>query len=132
MGQNEVTLVDTSSWIEALRLKGQENIRERVKLLLIDGLAAWCDMVAVELWNGAKGDYEKKRLAELEKEIVCLPTTDKVWSGACELARKSRNAGHTIPPADLIIASCAIFHGVEIEHCDTHFDVIIAIHNKSY
>jgi hypothetical protein len=43
--------VDTSSWIEALRLNGRENIRERVKLLLIDGLAAWCDMVAVELWN---------------------------------------------------------------------------------
>ncbi|MBN1849974.1 MAG: PIN domain-containing protein [Deltaproteobacteria bacterium] len=131
MGQNEVTLVDTSSWIEALRLKGRESIRERVKLLLIDGLAAWCDMVAVELWNGARGDYEKKRLAELEKEIVCLPITDKVWGGARELARKSRNAGHTIPPADLIIASCAIFHGVEIEHCDTHLDVIMDIHNQS-
>jgi hypothetical protein len=51
MEQNQVTLVDTSSWIEALRLNGRENIREQVKLLLIDGLAAWCDMVAVELWN---------------------------------------------------------------------------------
>ncbi len=132
MGQNEVTLVDTSSWIEALRSKGEENIRERVKLLLIDGLAAWCDMVALELWNGARGDYEKKRLADLEKDIICLPTTDEVWSGARELARKSRQAGHTMPPADLIIASCALFHGVEIEYCDTHFEIIIGIHNKSY
>jgi len=72
--------VDTSSWIEALRINGRENIREQVRLLLIDGLAAWCDMVAVELWNGARGDYEKRKLAELEKEIICLPTTDEVWA----------------------------------------------------
>ena len=130
MGQNEVTLVDTSSWIEALRLNGRENIRERVKLLLIDGLAAWCDMVAVELWNGARGDYEKKKLAELEKEIVCLPTTDEVWHGTRELARKSRRTGHTVPSADLIIASCAIYHGVKLEHCDAHFDLIMDLQLK--
>jgi predicted nucleic acid-binding protein len=131
MGQNQVTLVDTSSWIEALLLNGRENIRERVKLLLIDGLAAWCDMVAVELWNGARGDYEKKKLAELEKEIICLPTTDEVWHGARELARKSRSAGHTFPSADLIIASCALCHGVALEHCDAHFDFIMDIHKKA-
>jgi len=130
MGQHDVTLVDTSSWIEALRLNGRENIRERVKLLLIDGLAAWCDMVAVELWNGARGDYEKKKLAELEKEIICLPTTDEVWHGARKLARKSRSAGHTFPSADLVIASCAFFHGAELEHCDAHFDLILDIHKK--
>jgi hypothetical protein len=31
-----------------------------VRDLLLNGMAARCDMVAVELWNGARGDYEKK------------------------------------------------------------------------
>lgn len=122
--------MDTSSWIEALRTEGRVDIRERLKLLLVDSLAAWCDMVAVELWNGARGDYEKKQLAELEKEIICLPTTDEVWYGARNLARKCRNTGHTVPSADLVIASCALFYGVALEHCDAHFDLIFKIHKK--
>ena len=60
MEKDEVVLVDTSSWIEALRSSGSEDIRERLKDLLLNGMVAWCDMVAVELWNGARGDYEKK------------------------------------------------------------------------
>ena len=60
MEKDEVVLVDTSSWIEALRSSGRADVRERVRVLLLNGLAAWCDMVAVELWNGARGDYEKK------------------------------------------------------------------------
>ena len=94
--------MDTSSGIEALRLNGRENIRKRVKLLLIDGPAAWCDMVAVELWDGAR-----------------------------EMARKCQSAGHTVPSVDLVIASCALFHGVELEHCDAHFDLLSWISIKN-
>jgi len=60
--RNEVVLIDTSSWIEALRASGKISIRERVKNLMIDGAAAWCDMVTVELWNGARGHSEKKKV----------------------------------------------------------------------
>ena len=74
MGKDEVVLIDTSSWIEALRLAGRSDVRERVLVLMTDGRAAWCDMVAVELWNGSKGDYERQKLSELEKEITCLET----------------------------------------------------------
>ena len=96
----------------------------------MDDLAVWCDMVAVELWNGVQGDYEKKKLAELEKEILCLPTSSEVWQGARKLAQNCRSSGLTVPPADLIIASCALFHEVDIEHCDAHFDFIFKAHKK--
>ncbi|MBC8246893.1 MAG: PIN domain-containing protein [Deltaproteobacteria bacterium] len=128
MGQNKVVLVDTSSWVEALRSDGRTDIRNRVKTLLLNGRAAWCDMVSVELWNGARGDYEKKKLAQLENEILCLQTTDNVWQLARDLAKKCRGAGRTVPTADLIIASCALFHGVKVEHCDVHFDFILKVH----
>jgi predicted nucleic acid-binding protein len=120
-----VTLVDTSSWIEALRSDGSPEVRQRVHRLLIEGQAAWCDLVSLELWNGARGNYEKKKLSELEKEITCLQTTDEVWRLARELAKKSREAGKTVPAADLVILACGLFHKVEIEHCDQHFDFIL-------
>ena len=108
-------------------LKPSEDIQERVRLLLVDGLAAWCDMIAVELWNGARGDDEKKMLGELEKEIISLPTTDEVWHLARILAKKCRNSGRTVPSADLVISACALFHEVNVEHCDAHFDFILQV-----
>ena len=128
MGEGKVTLVDTSSWIEALRTDGISEVRRRVRRLLIEGQAVWCDMVSLELWNGARGEYEKKKLAELEKEIPSLPTTDGVWRLARVLARKSRDAGKTLPAADLVISACGLFHKVEIEHCDQHFPFILQTH----
>lgn len=129
--KNEITLVDTSSWIESLRRHGSINVRERVRKLLINGTASWCDMVSVELWNGARGEKEKKRLAELEKAIICLPTTEEVWVLARKLAKKCRNAGQTIPSTDLLITSCALFYEAEIEHCDTHIGTILKIYQDN-
>jgi hypothetical protein len=128
MRQSTVTLVDTSSWIEALRSRGRAEVRERVRKLLIEGEAAWCDLVAVELWCGAVGEHEKSKLFDLEKEILCLPTTDDVWNLARELARRCRAAGTTVPSTDLIVAACALFHGAKLEHCDSHFETILRIY----
>lgn len=131
MGKDEVVLIDTSSWIEALRVTGRTDIRERVLMLMTDGRAAWCDMVAVELWNGAKGDYEKERLSELEKEIACLPSTPEVWQKARLLAQQCRIAGKTVPSADLLITACALAHHAGIEHCDAHINLILKVHTAS-
>jgi predicted nucleic acid-binding protein len=125
VGKEEVVLVDTSSWIEALRSNGDQEVRQRVLALMIDGRAAWCDLVAVELWNGARGDYERKKLAALEKEIVCLDMTSEAWARAKDLARKCRKSGITAPSADLVITACALVHGAELEHCDAHLETIL-------
>jgi len=127
--KEEVVLIDTSSWIEALRATGDKNVRQRVFNLMVEARAAWCDMVAVELWNGARGEYERQRLSELEKEITCLQTTPEVWQTARALARKCRQAGQTVPSADLLIASCAIGHSAAIDHCDSHMDFILRVHS---
>ena len=128
MGKEEVVLIDTSSWIEALRTNGGKDIRQRVFNLMVEARAAWCDMVAVELWNGARGDYEKQRLSELEREITCLQTTAEVWLKARDLAKKCRRAGQAVPSADILIVSCAISHRAAIEHCDSHMDFILKAH----
>ncbi len=128
--EKEIVLVDTSSWVEALRANGDKTVRDRVLALLTDGRAAVCDAVLVELWNGARGEYEKRKLSELEKDIACLDTTRDVWNTARMLARKCRKAGETVPAVDIIIAACAVAHGAGIEHCDAHIDAILHVHNR--
>ena len=115
-------LVDTSAWIESLRPDGDRAAGERLRALLLAGDAAWCAMVKLELWNGARGDHEKRVLREMEDHVIELDMTGAVWTQAYELARKSRSAGLTVPTADILIAACARHHGVALEHMDSHYD----------
>lgn len=117
-------LIDTSSWIDAMRRDGDPEIRARVVTLVREGAAAWCDMVRVELWNGLRGAAEKKQMEELEADVINLPTGDAVWDRARLLAQRARAKGVTAPATDLIIAACAWEHGVEIEHDDAHLTAL--------
>lgn len=119
-----MTLIDTSSWIEALRQDGNPEVRGRVQALLQTGDASWCDLVRVELWHGVRGAAERKMMEELDADVTLLPTTDAVWAKARALAQRSRAKGLTMPTTDLIIAACAWAHGVPIEHRDHHFTAL--------
>lgn len=129
MGVGEVKLIDTSSWVEYLRMPNSET-SDRVEDLVLAGEAFWCEMTMVELWNGARGAREKTELSALEKEITLLPIHAPVWKTARELARRCRQAGLTVPSSIVVIAACALNHGVELEHCDRHFDKILPIAGK--
>ena len=126
MGENAVKLVDTSGWVEYLR-PGLSEVGERVEVLLLSDEAAWCDMAMLELWNGARGQSEKRRLAELQSTAVRLQTSDEVWALAHRLAISCRDKGHTFPAADLLVAACAAHHGVELEYKNSHFDDLMPI-----
>ena len=119
-------LVDASSWIEFLRGRASEPSL-RVKSLLTQGRAAWCNLTLVELWNGARGQTEKSVLEALEGEVRLYPITELAWARACELARRCRSKGLTAPSADIVIAACASAHKLELEHCDKHFDDILPL-----
>jgi predicted nucleic acid-binding protein len=119
-------LVDTSSWIEYLR-DAESEVGNRVEELLLTGDAGWCELTAVELWHGVRGAREKRDLGELEREITLFPMDADAWQKARRLAVRCREAGLTVPVADLIIASVASRHGLEVEHCDRHFDKILPL-----
>lgn len=120
----QAILIDTSAWIEALRTGGDPKVRREVRSAIEDGSAAFCDMVLLELWNGARGDQEKRYLRDLERDLECLATTKQVWATSRSLAARCRRAGRTIPPTDLLIAACADHHGAKLLHRDGHFDQI--------
>jgi predicted nucleic acid-binding protein len=114
-------LIDTSCWIEALRERGDAEVRRRLHGHVHGGRACWMPVVRLELWNGAHGERERKILREFEQVLPELEMTAEVWDIACDLARRARAAGLTFPVTDLLIAACARHHGVEIDSTDAHF-----------
>ena len=113
-------LVDSSSWIDSLRPTGDPVVRSRLAALLAVGHAAWCPVVRLELWHGARGAAEKAVLARFEQIIPELDITAEVWELACDLSHKARAAGRTVPVPDLLVAACARHHQVALEHADAH------------
>lgn len=117
-------LIDTSSWIEALRTDGDSQVRSRVSTLMNEGRACLCDMVILELWNGARGDREKNNLRRLEEELEILNTDKGVWNTANKFARICRSNGVTVPATDLLVFAFATRHKIDLEHSDDHFEHI--------
>lgn len=119
-----MVLVDTSAWVHFLRPDGDHAVRAKVEAALKAGTAAWCALVRLELWNGAGGERERKVLREFERLIPELAIDAATWIEACELARRCRAAGVTVPATDILIAACARQHGTDLEHADGDFDAI--------
>ena len=119
-----MTLIDTSAWVEALLRDGDEGVRSRVERLLKAGHAILCDMVILELWNGARGEYERSKLRQITETLDRVPTTDAVWTTAYTLATTCRTQGITVPTTDLLIAATARVHGLELFEADGHFRMI--------
>jgi hypothetical protein len=119
-------LIDTSSWVEYFRQR-QSEAGDKVEALVLSGEAAWCDITLVELWHGVRGAKEKRELAEMENEIERIPVNAAVWPLASKLALRCREKGLTVPISDIITAACAVAHGLELEHCDQHFNQLLPL-----
>jgi len=122
-----VILVDSSSWIHFLRPSGDPVVRARVEAALTAGEACWCPLVRLELWNGAAGDRDRRILRDFENVLPELAMDDEVWTAACELARRARAAGVSVPATDVLIAACARRHGAGLETADADFERLAAV-----
>lgn len=119
-------LIDSSCWIPALRRNGDAAIRERVRLLITSGQAAWCAPVRLELWCGVRHQEERRVLSLYEETLPDLPITPEIWRRGCELADRCRRKGKTVRAVDALIAACALSHKVELVHADAHFEQLLA------
>lgn len=127
MTRRRPVLIDTSAWVEYLRDGGDPVTQQAVRAALDGGHAVLCDLVLLELWNGARGERQPRFLRVLEATLDWLPTTDAVWSRTRELARRSRAGGLTVPATDLLIAALARTHGTDLMHRDTHYDQLASL-----
>jgi predicted nucleic acid-binding protein len=125
-----VKLIDTSAWIEYLRGTGSETAR-LVSKTLVAAEGAWCEVIAVELWNGLTAN-QRKKLEQLETLVTTLEITSAVWLKARTLASLARTAAFSIPTVDIIIAACGAHHRAEIiHHRDEHFTVLQRLNDQS-
>ncbi|EHQ06054.1 PIN domain-containing protein [Leptonema illini] len=117
-------LIDSSVWIEFLRVNGNAEAQARVADHLISGEARIAEPILLELWNGVKGREERKQIAKIEQSVPILPCTSEVFKLSYRVADLSRAAGLTVPSIDLIIFSIAAFHNVKIDTLDKHLRLL--------
>lgn len=113
-----------------MRSRGDATVRARVDRLVDAGRARLAEIVRLELWNGLNGASQRRFLRAVESALETVPTTSAAWGEARRVADLSRRQGVTVPVADLIVFATARAHGLELLHCDSHFDVLETVVSK--
>lgn len=112
-------LVDSNIYIELLRnhLDPAAEITTRVSQLDL----ATCGMVRVEVLRGIKSEKARARMAAFFDVMQNVPTDNRLWDQAAELAWTMDRKGCVIPAQDIVIACCARRIGAVVLTRDAHF-----------
>jgi len=114
-----LVLVDTSVWVETLRIRGDPACRSTMDQLTAQGRVATCEVVIVELLQGALDGRQVDRLS-----VSLAATTTLGMAGAGEEAGRLgwalRRRGIIVHTTDLLIAATAHLHGAALLHRDRH------------
>ena len=117
-----VVLVDSCVFIALLR-EGRDPATELLERTHLDDLGT-CGMVRMEVLRGLKIPKVKTRLAEFFAVLQNVPTDNRVWDEATELAWQLGRDGITLPAQDILIATCAKRLGAAVLTFDKHFAMI--------
>lgn len=85
---------------------------------------ATCGMIRLEVERGLRAGRVRDRMAAFFDVLVMIPTTNKVWARATEIAWSLDRRGVTLPAQDCLIAACALSLGAAVLTDDRHFDQI--------
>lgn len=120
-------LIETSAWVEFLRGTGSAvHVRARA---LLDGDAATCDAVWMEVLAGARNERHRHDIRRLLARTVTLATLPIDYEHAAFIYRSCRRHGETPRSLiDCLIAAVAIRVDAAVLHADRDFDMI-ARHN---
>lgn len=114
-------LIDTSAWIDYFKSTGNPTVSKRVRQLLSENEASWCEMVFLEL-QGSPNSKQSAAISVLEPILPIISITTECWVYAYELVRISKKAGKPVPNTDALIYSTACIHRRKLVHNDKHFD----------
>jgi predicted nucleic acid-binding protein len=115
-----VILVDTSVWVRATRQKDGPEASELDMLLDRDEVAT-TDVVIAEVLQGTANDGEFQRYSEEMEALHYFPVTRETWLRAAALSAQLRHIGQTTSLADLVIATVALEHDLEVYAVDSDF-----------
>jgi len=115
-------LVDTSTWIEAMR--GGGRAAEALASLTRSDRVVTCDLVIAELLAGALAAPEHAQVRRCLEAVRHVATPDGLGWRAGEIARALRGRDKRVPATDLLIAATAEHYGLVLAHCDRHYETI--------
>jgi predicted nucleic acid-binding protein len=120
-------LIDSNVYIDLLRA------RKDVVATLYEwaefrgGSLVICGMIRLEVLRGIKSLKAFQSISSLMDVMISLPTDNRLWSEATDLAWSLDRTGVTIPGADAVIAACALRSGAAVMTSDAHFSRIEAL-----
>ena len=115
-------LVDSSFFIDRLRL-GEDPFEELAAHAEFWDFAT-CGVVTVEVLRGVKLKTPHQLLEELFACMVYIPTLNRIWENAAQLAWMLDRRGRSVRVPDLVIACCALDHDAAVLTLDSDFNLI--------
>ncbi len=114
-----VVLVDSSVFIGLLR-DGRDPARELVGRAATTDLAT-CGMVRLEVVRGLTGSKQRRAFETFLSVLRNVPTDNRLWEEAAEMAWGLDRRGVTLPAQDLLIACSALRIDAAVLTWDKHF-----------
>ena len=120
-------LVDTSLWIHILRDK-EGKLVQAFREKTSSDIIVFTHFTQLELLQGARDEFEWKRLDEYLESQYYIETGENTWRDAARIYFDLRRSGKTInSPIDCCIASLAIEAQALLLHLDHDFEKIAEI-----
>jgi predicted nucleic acid-binding protein len=119
-------LIDSSAWIEYLRLNGSPKVKQRVREILQMDAGACCGIVAVEILRGAKNEKDFQSLRDALISLEQLPIDGEVIERAARWGYLLDRKGKPIPTTDLVIASSA-YGKARLIHIESDYEMLSPI-----
>lgn len=119
---SERFLIDTTIWV--LYLKGDKDIEDRIRSLILQDKVATSEIVILEILRGARSQKEYNHLHDDFKALPLLRVDDLVWEESYRMGFKLKSAGINAPLDDILIASLSDRYGCPLLHRDKHFPLM--------
>ena len=116
-------LIDSSAWIEYLRPKGSQKVKQKVREILQREEAACCGIVVVEILRGATNEKDFQSLSDSLRSLPQIPIDDPVVERASRWGFLLDRKGKFVSTTDLIIASAA-YKKARLIHVDSDFELV--------
>jgi predicted nucleic acid-binding protein len=115
-------LVDSNVYISLLRAGRDPAVALGNRYEMTDLVI--CGMVRLEVLRGVKTAKVLERLGAFFDVLMNVPSDNRLWEEATELAWNLDRGGRTLPGPDLVIAASALRAGAAVCSFDRHFDHI--------
>ena len=115
-------LIDSNVYIKLLRER-RDPVRELTRRYNSIDLAT-CGMVRLEVFRGIRDRKSFDHLAQMFDVMLNVPSDNKLWEEATDLAWRMDREGNVIPATDILIAASALRLGAIVFTYDRHFDVV--------